>query len=536
MTTSIGEALINQLAARGVEVVFGIPGVHTIELYRGLARSKIRHVTSRHEQGAGFMADGYCRASGKVGVAFVITGPGLTNILTPMAQARADSIPMLVISSVNKTTDLGRGMGHLHELPNQLATSKTVAIDAMQVSAARDLEPMLARAFDRLTGGRPGPVHIEIPMDVLAQPYHAAEQPTRQATSPTVNTDLVTAACEILTQAKKPVILAGGGAKNGEAELLKLAMALDAPVVQSTNARGLMYGNALSVPASASLPAIRDLLADADVVLGVGTELGPTDIDMYRDDGFPDLAQLIRIDVSAEQLARHACSIALHGAAQAVLPAIHAGLNGIQKSANGAARAAVATVAARDGLSGETQEQIMLLENLRDAFPAAIMVGDSTQLIYSGNLFYEHDRPSGWFNAATGFGALGFAIPASIGAAMANPGDQVICIAGDGGAQFSIAELMTAVDEKLPILFVIWNNNGFGEIETSMRDVGAVPVGCDPTAPDFSHVAAACGMDFVRCSADPSEVVAAMKSANLANGPAMIEIKIDAPTRPNPRG
>ena len=119
--TSIGEELVNQLAGRGVETVFGIPGVHTVELYRGLAASSIRHVTPRHEQGAGFMADGYARVSGRPGVAFVITGPGLTNTLTAMGQARADSVPILVISGVNALSTLGKGKGHLHERPEKKA-------------------------------------------------------------------------------------------------------------------------------------------------------------------------------------------------------------------------------------------------------------------------------------------------------------------------------------------------------------------------------------------------------------------------------
>ncbi len=167
---TIGEALVDALEARGVDVVFGIPGVHTVELYRGLAASGIRHVTPRHEQGAAFMADGYARASGRPGVAFVITGPGLTNAITPMAQARADSVPMLVISSVNDRETLGRGLGELHELPDQLGLMSKVALEAHRVEYAQGLAPALDAAFARFAGARPGPVHIEIPTDVLGRP------------------------------------------------------------------------------------------------------------------------------------------------------------------------------------------------------------------------------------------------------------------------------------------------------------------------------------------------------------------------------
>ncbi|TKA97987.1 hypothetical protein FAZ78_03315, partial [Cereibacter changlensis] len=163
--SSVGEALIAGLKARGVDVVFGIPGVHTIELYRGLAGSGIRHVTARHEQGAAFMADGYARVSGKPGVALVITGPGVTNALTAMAQARADSIPILVISGVNRRGSLGRGLGLLHELPDQGAMVAALC-PTERIDDPAEVEPALTRAFARLGSGRPGPVHLEVPTDV----------------------------------------------------------------------------------------------------------------------------------------------------------------------------------------------------------------------------------------------------------------------------------------------------------------------------------------------------------------------------------
>ena len=158
------------LEQHGVDTVFGIPGVHTVELYRGLARSKIRHITPRHEQGAGFMADGYARVSGKPGVAFVITGPGLTNTITAMGQARADSVPMLVISGVNATATLGKGFGHLHELPDQRGMMEKVALTSERIEQADQLPAALGRAFALLSSSRPGPVHIEIPTDVMVQP------------------------------------------------------------------------------------------------------------------------------------------------------------------------------------------------------------------------------------------------------------------------------------------------------------------------------------------------------------------------------
>ncbi|MFN3606229.1 MAG: thiamine pyrophosphate-binding protein, partial [Cypionkella sp.] len=169
MTASVGMRLVEGLAARGVSVVFGIPGVHTVELYRGLAGGTLRHVTARHEQGCAFMADGYARASGKVGVAFVITGPGVLNALTAMAQAKADSVPMLVISGVNAQPTLGRGLGHLHEMPDQSGLVAALC-PTRTIYEAADLGPALDWAFTTMTGARPTPVHLQIPTEVMPLP------------------------------------------------------------------------------------------------------------------------------------------------------------------------------------------------------------------------------------------------------------------------------------------------------------------------------------------------------------------------------
>ncbi|MCU9847977.1 5-guanidino-2-oxopentanoate decarboxylase [Defluviimonas sp. WL0024] len=520
--TTIGEALVKALEARGVNVVFGIPGVHTVELYRGLAGSPIRHVTPRHEQGAGFMADGYARVSGKPGVAFVITGPGVTNTLTPMGQARADSVPMLVISGVNRRATLGRGLGCLHELPDQLGLTALVARTADRVESAEALAPALDRAFAGFASDRPGPAHIEVPLDVMGLP--ALPVPAPAYAAPVLpDPDAIRRAAEALGQAVRPLILAGGGARHADAALTALAERLDAPVVQTVNARGLMHRHPLAVPVNPCLEPVRDLIRAADVVLAVGTEFGPTDYEMYGG-AMPVPARLVRIDISAEQLALNPVEIALRGHAEAVLPALTGALPE-RAPRDGATRAAEAIDAARAGLDPVMLPQLAILEAVRDTVPGAIFVGDSTQAIYAGNLLYDHDRPGGWFNAATGFGALGFAIPAAIGAALADPDAPVVCLAGDGGAQFSLPELMTAVDEKLPIAFLIWNNHAYQEIADSMARVGVAVTGCHPTPPDFAAVAQSCAMPFARVAMAPEAVAGALRDLRRPDGPVMIEIE-----------
>jgi acetolactate synthase I/II/III large subunit len=513
---TVGQALVAGLKARGVDVVFGIPGVHTVELYRGLAGSGVRHVTMRHEQGAAFAADGHARATGRPGVAFVITGPGLTNALTAMGQAKADSIPMLVISGVNRRASLGRGLGLLHELPDQAGMVAPLC-PTFQVTGPDDLGPALDAAWAAMLGGRPGPVHIEVPTDVMA--LSCAVPVAHSVAMVALDRASVELARQRLATARRPVILAGGGAVRAEAGLLALAETLDAPVVLTTNARGLMTGHALCVPASASLQAVRDLIAQADQVLALGTELGPTDYDMYVRGGLPDLSGMIRVDICADQLARHKAAITLQGDVAEVIPMLTMPL----LKGDGAMRAAATRKAAWDELSPDYRAHIELLRVMTDAMPDALIVGDSTQLIYAGNLYHDAAFPGAWFNAATGFGALGYAPGAAIGAAVAS-GKRVICIIGDGGLQFSPGELRTSVDENLPISWIIWNNAGFGEIASAMRDVGAEVIGCDPSPLKMAPFAAACDLPFVSIGPDANALRAALLAP--ADGPRMIEILI----------
>lgn len=519
---TVGMRLVEGLAARGVKVVFGIPGVHTVELYRGLAGSPVRHVTARHEQGAAFMADGYARVTGQPGVAFVITGPGLTNALTAMAQARADSVPMLVVSGVNRRDSLGQGLGLLHELPDQAGMVRALC-PTLRVTAPETLGPVLDRAFALMLGARPGPVHIEVPTDVMALEA-AALPPAMPMALRSPDSATLADAAALLNAAQRVVILAGGGARAAAGPLRALAEALDAPVVQTVNARGVMFGHPLGVPASPSLDAVRALIAGADQVLAVGTELGPTDYDMYVRGGFPDLTGMIRVDVCAEQLARHRAALRIQADAGLTLGALAQTV--VARQADGPARAEAARRAARAELAGlhpAIQAQLAIVEAIRDAQPGAIIAGDSTQPVYAANLFYDHDRPGGWFNAATGYGALGFGPGAAIGAALGAPGTPVVCLIGDGGLQFSAAELRTARDEGLPITFIVWNNQGYREIAEAMAGAGTQVIGCDPSPLDLGPFAEACGLPFASLFPDPDALRDALQQQ--CNGPRLIELR-----------
>ena len=238
----------------------------------------------------------------------------------------------------------------------------------------------------------------------------------------------------------------------------------------------------------------------------------------------PRMNNLIRIDICPSQLARHPAAVAISDTAETTLRSLKDILGLGEAEGTGVIRADKARRQAFYEIGDEMRAIYDILEATRVAVPSALMVGDSTQPVYAGNLYYDHDRASGWFNAATGFGALGYGIPAAIGAAIAAPSAPVICLVGDGGAQFSLPELMVAVDENLPIIFMIWNSHGFQEIETSMRAVGVTVVGCDPTPPDFAATAQSISVPYTICKPDPTEVGLALKQMAANTGPSIIEV------------
>jgi acetolactate synthase-1/2/3 large subunit len=502
---TVGSYLLESLAAYGVRHIFGIPGVHNVELYRGLDRSAIRHVVARHEQGLGFMADGYARVSGQPGVCFTITGPGVTNIATALAQARADSIPLLVIASVNRRGQFGSGRGFLHELPDQHGFAAQLCAFAHTILEPAELPEILARVFARFAAARPGPAFIELPIDVLQSSAAGLPAPTRAIVGrPGVPQSALDEAVRRLALARAPLILAGGGALRAAAPLAALAERLNAPVVMTINGRGLLPpAHPLGISYSASLAPVRALIGASDAVLAVGTELGPTDYDMYAVSELPQPPGLIRIELDAEQMVRNARpELAILGDVQVILEALLACDLGPRRAQAALDRVAPVRRAAAALLRPAQRRQIALLEAIRGQLPQAIMVGDSTQPVYAGNLGFAAAEPGSWFNSATGFGTLGYALPASTGAGLAAPDRPIVCLVGDGGMQFTLGELGVLRDVNAWTLIVVWNNRGYGEIKSFMIDAGIAPAAVDIAPPDFALIAQAYGYAYRQVAGD----------------------------------
>jgi len=528
---TVSEALPALLAGYGVDTVFGIPGNHTVELYRHLKKHGIRHVTTRHEQGAGFMADGYARATGKAGVCLLISGPGLLNAATAIAQARADSVPMLVVTGVAATAHLGMQRGTLHELPDQRAVAAGFCRASHSLLDADNLAELVHQAFTAFATGRPGPVHLEIPLDLMnarcGPPLLARPVPARAVPDPGPVADAV----RRLLASERPLIVVGGGAVNAGEAVVALAERLDAPVLNTTNGKGVCpWGHALAVGGSPSLPSLRQAIQDADCVLAIGTEVAETDFDLLLSGPPVFPADLVRLDIDAPQLCRNAvASVPLLGDAaagtRALLDALGPGDRGKGARAAGLRRQVAAEAHYHPEIAA-------FFASIRETLPEAVLVGDSTRPTYYAAWQYECVAPRRYFHSVSGFGTLGYAVPAALGAAVAGK-RPVVALTGDGGAQFTSNELQTGAELGLAVPVLVWCNDGYEEIANSMTSVGVDPASTRIGAPDFALLAAAHGCRHHRVR-DPLALPALLEQAVAGDLPTLIEVhQRDFVTRPS---
>ncbi len=529
--SSVGRYLVDLLVANGIDNVFGIPGVHNLELYRGLSGAKIHHTLVRHEQGAGFAADGFARLSGRPAAAFVISGPGLSNILTAVAQAYTDSVPLLVVASTPIRASLGKQWGVLHELPNQCALAAQVFGVARAAHSAEEVRDHLRLCLASLRVGRPRPAYLEIPLDLLAETTTLrAERFADPAPLPQAAADSIDQAIRLLTAAKRPVIIAGGGARNASAELRALVELIDGYLLTTTAGKGLL---ADQHPANlgASLPyrPIQALINEADVVVAVGTELAETDI--FYAMRIPMSGTLIRIDIDPIKLADHyGAALPIWGDARASLQAINQGLAALSRAAPAVkptppTRETAASIRARidESFDAKTLAQLRALKAIRAALPAdAVIFSDMTQIAYLGNYAFTTEAPNLWFHPC-GYGTLGFALPAALGAKISSPARTVVALAGDFGLQFTLGELMTAVEAGLCLPIIVWNNAALGQIRDDMLAANIPALGVVARNPEFQATARAFGAAAVRVT-EAAGLSQALRSALRLAGPTLIEV------------
>jgi len=520
-----GHAAISLLETYGVDTVFGIPGVHTLDLYRGIAERKMRHIGVRHEQGAGFMADGYARASGKPGVCVLITGPGLMNAATAIGQAFSDSIPVLILCSVNATGDLGKGRGRLHEITDQRAAIAPLSAMARTIHKAEDLPDAMAEAYRIFETARPRPVVLELPLDMLAASANMARAERRKPARPKVAPADIAQAAKLIDAAQTPLLIAGGGTVDCWQEVRAFAEKAGALVVTTTAGKGVFPdSHPASLGATLLKKATQQQIAAADVVIAAGTELAETDswVDHLTFKG-----KLIRIDLDPHTLTRdYPPAIGLLGDAGEVLCALTDRI--IDGRRADTARAAAIRARNLENAAALQKKHMRVLDALRRALPEnGIVASDMTQIAYTGNFCFPSNRPRTWFHPS-GFGTLGYALPAAIGAKIACPERPVVALVGDAGFLFTSQELGTAVEQRLPIPILLWNNDALGQIASDMVARDIPEIGVKPRNPDYQMMTRAFGAQAVR----PDSLAAlehAIKEALVADGPTLIEVREDAP-------
>lgn len=523
------DSAIASLEANGVAVVFGIPGVHTLALYDALRGSSLRHVLGRHEQGVGFMADGYARASGKPGVALVITGPGVTNIATAVGQAYTDSSPVFVLSSNVKRAHLDKMRGNLHDLKDQMGVMAAVTQWNARVLDPNDAFAAVSDGFCRLASGRPLPVHVEIPIDVLDEPATRIDRTIEPRAKRTPDRGVIHQAARRLVSAERIAIYCGGGAvsSGAAAAIPALAERLKAVVVTSFMGKGSIPEDHLRSAGSLWEPgnAVDDLVASADALLVIGSKMGAQ---LTFDFKLRYPKQIIRIEIDpAEMDLNLTPDLPVLGDAKAAVEGILDALADMPANKGGIATDEIA--AARNSAEAGSfhAERRPYIDALRRAIPRdGIFVGDMTQMSYVACGLYPVYEPRTFF-FPQGYGTLGFAMPAAIGAKIARPEAAVVCVVGDGGYQFTMSELGVAIQEGLGLPIVIFNDSTYSavkEAQASSREQRYI--GVDLINPDYVELAKAYGIPGVRAFS-PEQMEVEIRAALERSTPTIIDVPVE---------
>ncbi|MCP5072340.1 MAG: 5-guanidino-2-oxopentanoate decarboxylase [Rhodobacteraceae bacterium] len=520
----LGAQISHMLKDRGVDTIFGIPGVHNVEMYRGIEEAGITHVLARHEQGAGFMADGYARATGRPGVAYVITGPGLCNIMTPMGQAYSDSVPMLVISSCLDETAAKRGQ--LHQMKDQRAAAECVCDWSEEARTAEAAYQLVDRAFAEFRAQRARPKHIQVPIEVLggmAEPAHRRIGPPHGINKP--QREAIELAAIDLKQSKRPLFVLGGGARAGTGPIRQLIDKLGAAAFTTYAGRGVVSSEyPLNLGSYLGRPESADIIASADVVVAIGTEL--SEVDLWRDH-LGVAGRFIHVDIdptvfanqtNAEMQLQYLCGSYEFARVLNALLRDHETVSewSAEEVSKSRVRWRAEVDANRPGI-------VPLSEAMMEVMPKDAMIySDMTQFAYVSKEVIDMPEPGHWHHPF-GFGTLGYALPAAIGGAVARRGLPTVAIAGDYGFHYTMQELGVAVELGLSLPIILWDNGKLKEIEDCMVNSQIAPNAVVARNPDFCKLAEAFGANAVKPATIP-EFQAALLAAFAADGPTLIHL------------
>jgi acetolactate synthase-1/2/3 large subunit len=525
-----GQAMVETLCAHGVDTVFGIPGVQTYPLFDALARSadRVRLINPRHEQTCAYMAFGYARSTGREGVYSVVPGPGVLNSGAALVTAYGASAPVLCLTGEVPASFLGRGLGHLHEMPDQLALLNGLTKWATRIDHADACSEQVTEAFRQMRSGRPRPAAVSMPWDVFAQTTTVPlVTPFAKPAPQAADSAEVEKAAAMLARARNPMIMVGSGAAAAGADVLRLAELLQAPVVSFRSGRGVVSDeHALGFTCAAGYRR----WDDTDVVIGIGTRM---ELAWFRWPRHPGGLQLISIDVDPRQPVRLQADIGLVGDAGRTA-ALLADL--LEKSPRRASRhaefAQLKNQVAHD--IRKIQPQMDFLAAIRDVLPRDGFIAEESSQAGFASIYGIPMYEPRTFISSGHQGTLGYGFPTCLGVKVGNPDKCVVSITGDGGFMFGIQELTTAVEHRINLVTVLFNNQSYGNV---LRDQQRLYEGRDIAArlltPDFGKVADAFGTRYFN-AATPAALRAALEQAFAADAPCLVEVPIPQGSETSP--
>jgi acetolactate synthase-1/2/3 large subunit len=522
MAMTGAEALLGQIMANGVDTIFGLPGGQLDYFFDAMhhAGDKLRLFGTRHEQGAAYMAFGYARSTGKPGVYTVVPGPGVLNTTAALCSAYATNAPVFCLTGQIPSEGIGKGIGYLHELPDQLATLRTLTKWSDRAMTPESAPGLVNEGFTRMLSGRPRPVSLEMPMDIMAAKADVALLPAATLDArPALDEDAIAAAVALLKNARNPLIIAGGGAIAASASLEQLATMLQAPVVAFRSGRGIVSDRS---PLSQRFPAGYELWKKADVVIGIGSRMEQ----QYLYWQVPAHMKVIRIDIDAEELTRIAApAVAIHADAADAVPALIEKLSRvIDKRASRDDELTQLAAGIRRDVDARVQPQASYLAAIRAALPDdGFFVDEITQVGYASWYAFPVYEPR--HLVTCGYqGTLGYGYATALGVKAAHPDKAVVNIAGDGGFLFTANEMATAAQHNIALVTVLFNNNKFQNVQRQQQEwFGGRVIGSDLKNPDFVKFAESFGIRAERVHT-PEALRVAVAAALERNEPALIEV------------
>jgi acetolactate synthase I/II/III large subunit len=526
-----GEAIVEALLAHGIDTVFGLPGAQTYGLFDALYRAQppLKTIGARHEQACGLMALGYARATGRAAVCSVVPGPGVLNAGAGLLTAFGGNQPVLCVTGQVPRAFLDRGRGHLHEMPDQLATLRGFTKWAERIDVPARAPASVARAFQQMTSGRPGPAALEMPWDVFTLVGEVEPcAPLERLAAPAPDAERLEAAARLISESRSPMIFVGGGAITAAAEVRELAERIDAPVVAFRSGRGILSD---AHELSLTIAAAYRLWERTDLMIGIGTRL---EAPLWRWPFRPPHLKSIRIDIDPAELRRFAATAEVLADARDGTRALAAEVarHGHSRPAWRAAVAGARAAAQADIQS--IQPQVGYLAALREVLPAdGIVTDEICQVGFASWYGFPVYRPRTFITSGYQ-GTLGSGYATALGAKVAHPERAVVAICGDGGFLFTVEELASAAQYGIAVVALVFNNEGFGNVrrDQQRRFEGRL-LGCDLSNPDFLKLAEAFGIAGARVDT-PQALRRALERALADGRPALIEIPVPRDSEADP--